>query len=390
MKISKVQTTVVTVPFTRPEIWAQGARPCITSVILELTTDNGITGLGETLGDERAAAQIEAMVRSGLDPFELELLRQRYSGRSSLYAAVETALLDIQGKAIGEPVHKLFGGAVRRKVVYMYYLLRDHPKVMAEEALKAAEAGFDTIYIKVGIDVKEDLEAIRNIREAIGMEPKLRIDPNEKWTVGTAARLGHYLQDFNLELLEDPIPRQDLGGMRRLRASLNIPIAAQESCVTLKDIFNVLANEAADIILVDQHRNGGLTGMRRAAAMVEAAGMPVYKHSGGELGISTAAATHALSTMPNNLLASQTYWQFLEGDIIQEPIAGELLENGYVEVSDRPGLGVMLDRRKLAHYHDVYLRKEVVDGNYEWNRSTYRIDDTKKPSQAPAWGTPLF
>ncbi|MDH5439772.1 MAG: glucarate dehydratase, partial [Candidatus Bathyarchaeota archaeon] len=127
MKISKVETTVVTVPFTRPEIWAQGARPCITSVILEVTTDDGITGLGETLGDERAAAEIEGMVCPGLDVFELEPLRHRYSGRSSLYAAIEMALLDIQGKAIGEPVHKLFGGAVRRKVAYMYYLLRDHP-----------------------------------------------------------------------------------------------------------------------------------------------------------------------------------------------------------------------------------------------------------------------
>jgi len=390
MKISKVKTTVVTVPFTRPEIWAQGARPCITSVILEVTTDDGITGLGETLGDERAAAEIEAMVRPGLDVFELEPLRHRYSGRSSLYAAVEMALLDIQGKAIGEPVHKLFGGAVRRKVAYMYYLLRDHPKVMAEEALRAVEAGFDTIYIKVGIDIQEDLTAIRSIREAIGLKPKLRIDPNEKWTVGTAARLGHYLEEFNLELLEDPIPRQDLGGMRRLRASLNIPIAAQESCVTLRDIFTVLANEAADIVLVDQHRNGGLTGMRRAAATVEAAGMPVYKHSGGELGISTAAATHTLSTMPNNLLASQTYYQFLEGDVIQEPIAKELLENGYIEVPDLPGLGVTLDRSKLAHYHDVYLRKEVVDSNYQWNRLTYRIDDLEKPSEASPWGSPLF
>ena len=124
--------------------------------------------------------------------------------------------------------------------------------------------------------------------------------------------------------------------------------------------------------------------------MVEAAGMPVYKHSGGELGISTAAATHALSTMPNNLLASQTYWQFLEGDIIQEPMAKELLENGYIEVPDLPGLGVTLDRSKLAHYHDVYLRKEVVDGNYQWNRLTYRIDDLGKPSEASPWGTPLF
>lgn len=331
------------------------------------------------------------MVPLGLDPFELEPLRQRHAYSHGLYAAVEMALLDIQGKAVGEPMHKLLGGAVRRRVPYMYYLLRDRPEVMAQEAAEGIETGFDTVYIKVGIDVEQDLAAVRTIREAIGLKPKLRIDPNEKWSVGTAARLGHLLEEFNLELLEDPVPHRDLGGMRRLRASLHIPIAAQESCITLSDIFTVLAQEAADIILVDQHRNGGLTGMRRAAAIVEAAGMPVYKHSGGELGISTAAATHALSTMPNNLLASQTYWQFLEDDIIQEPIAKQLLENGYSEVPDRPGLGVTLDRKKLAHYHEVWLRKEVVDGNYPWNRSTYRIDesDRHRPIESPL-GTPLF
>jgi len=357
---------------------------------LELTTDDGITGLGETLGDERAAAAIEAMIRPGFDPFDLEPLRQRHGYGYGLYAAVEMALLDVQGKAIGQPVHKVLGGAVRRKVPYMYYLLRDHPEVMAEEAAKAVADGFETVYIKVGIDAKQDLAAIRSIRERIGLEPKLRVDPNEKWSVGTAARLGHYLEEFNLELVEDPIPHQDLAGMRRLRASLNIPIAAQESCITLPDIFSVLANEAADIILVDHHRNGGLTGMKKAAAMVEAAGMPVYKHSGGELSISTAAATHALSTIPNNLLANQTYWQFLQGDIVREPIAKELLENGYLEVPDRPGLGVTLDRDKLAHYHEVYLRKEVVDGNYQWNPSTYRIDDLTQHAPPEFSLTPRF
>lgn len=375
MKISEVKTTIVTVPFSRPEIWARGARPCITNVILELITDEGIIGLGETGGGERSASILESM-RSylvGLDPFDIELVRLKYGRNSPTYAAVEMALLDIQGKVFDKPLYKLLGGAVRRNVPYMYYLLRDDPKVMAKEVLRAFEDGFETIYIKVGVDLKDDLEAIRVIRETIGFEPRLRIDPNETWTVGTTISLGSKLQKFNLELLEDPIPHFDIGGMRRLRSSLDIPIAAQESCVTQSNIFHILSNEAADIILVDQHRNGGLKGMIKCASMVEAAGMPVYKHSGGELGISSSAALHTLSTIRNNLHANQTYYQFLEDDVVKESIP--IFRDGCLKVPDRPGLGVTLDRKKLAHYHEVYLRKEVIDGSYQPNNIKQEVSE---------------
>lgn len=147
MRVSKIETTIVTVPFSRPEIWARGARPCVTNVIVEMTTDEGIVGLGETGGGEGAAASIQDMkpYLLNFDPFDIEILNQRwchYRQSPPLgYAAIEMAMLDIQGKATGKPVYNLLGGAVHRRVPYMYYLLRDNPKVMAEEAKKAVEAG---------------------------------------------------------------------------------------------------------------------------------------------------------------------------------------------------------------------------------------------------------
>ena len=378
MRISEVRTTVITVPFTRPEVWARGARPCITSIILELVTDDGLVGLGECLGGAGAADAMKEFSRHlvGEDPFDLiERLRQRLhlSNSWTMFTAIEMALYDLQGKATGLPLYKLLGGAVHRRVPFMYYLLRDKPEVMAQEAAQAVRAGFPTIYIKVGIDVDEDLEAIRAVRAAIGPRTKFRIDPNESWTIGTAARIFRMIEPYDIELVEDPAPRQDYAGWRKLRASTSIPLAAQENAHTLTDIMTVIQEGAADVILIDPARNGGLSGMRRAAAIAEAAGLPVYLHSGGDLGIATSALTHVLATIPNNVLASQTYYQFMGGDVVVEKV--DSFVEGCLVPSERPGLGVTLDAAKVARFHGIYERGEVVD-------NSYRRDDLSQETSA--------
>jgi len=367
MKIVEVRTTVVTVPFTRPEVWARGARPCVTNVILELETDDGLTGLGECGGGQKMAEAIAGFSRYlvGSDPFDLiERQRQRlhWSPAPDAFCAMEMALLDLQGKATGRPVYQLLGGAVHRQVPFMYYLLRDKIDVMGREAAAAVAAGFDTVFIKVGVEIEEDLAAIQAVRDAIGPHAKLRIDPNESWTVGTAARIFRRIEALDIELVEDPVPHVDLAGWRKLRASTSVPIAAQENAHTLADILTVIREGAADIILVDPYRNGGLTGMKSAAVLAEAAGLPVYMHSGGSLGVATAAAVHTLATIPNNVLASQTYAQFMGGDVVKEDV--NRFEKGCLSPSEQPGLGVTLDAEKLAHFHEVYVRGEVVDGSF--------------------------
>ncbi len=382
MKISQVRTTVVTVPFTRPEVWARGARPCVTSTILELETDDGLVGLGEC-GGAHAAALIQQSARYflGADPFDLiERLRIRFHSAATVFYALETALLDIQGQATGQPLFKLFGGMVHAQVPFMYYLLRDTPEVMAHEAAEAVRTGWETIYIKVGVAVDEDLAVIRAVRKAIGPRLKFRIDPNQTWTIGTAARIFRMVEPDDIELVEDPAPCQDFAGWRKLRASTSIPLAAQENARTLTEILTVIREDAADIILIDP-RNGGLSGMKRAAVIAEAAGLPVYMHSGGDLGIATAALTHLLATIPNNVLASQTYYQFMGGDVTVEQV--DCFQNGCLTPSERPGLGVSLDADKLARFHEVYVRGEIVDGSY-------RRDDPRQEVSAEYGYYPKF
>ena len=203
---------------------------------------------------------------------------------------------------------------------------------------------------------------IETVRSAIGPQCRLRADPNENWTIGTAARLFGRLEKFDLELVEDPVPHQDFAGWRKLRASTTIPIAAQQNARTLSEILTVIKEDAADIILIDPARNGGLSGMKIAAALAQAAGLPVYMHSGGNLGIATSAAVHALSNIPNNLLANHSYYQFLGGEVVKEKV--DCFEGGCLSLSDGPGLGVTLDPEKVAHFHEIYERGEVVDGSY--------------------------
>ena len=378
MKISQVRTTVVTVPFTRPEVWGRGTRPCVTNLILELETDVGLVGLGECNGGVEAMTKVRDLSRYlvGSDPLDLiERLRQRlfwtFTPSRGVFACIEMALLDLLGKATNQPLYKLLGGAVHRQVPFMYYLLRDSLEVMGEEAAGAVKAGFGTVYIKVGIDLEEDLAVIKRVREAIGPECRLRIDPNENWTVGTAARLFRHLEEYDLELVEDPISRHDLAGWRKLRACSSIPIAAQECAHTMSEMLTVIKEGAADIILIDPMRNGGVTGMRRAAALAEAAGLPVYMHSGGNLGIATSAAVHGLSTIPNNLLASQTYYQFLGGEVTKEKV--NCFKEGCLSPSERPGLGVTLDPDKVAQFHEVYERGDVIDGSFRRDDLTREV-----------------
>ena len=369
MRISQVRTTIVTVPFTRPEVWGRGTRLCTTNLILELETDEGLVGLGECNGGVDAATKVQEFSRYlvGFDPLDLiERLRQRLlraiDPAPGPFASIEMALLDLLGQATNQPLYKLLGGAVHRQVPFMYYLLRDSLEVMAKEAAGAVKAGFGTVYIKAGIEIEEDLAVIKAVREAIGPQCKLRIDPNENWTVGTAARLFRHLERYDLELVEDPVPRHDLAGWCRLRASSSIPIAAQECAYTMSQMLTVIEKGAADIILIDPMRNGGLTGMRWAAALAEAAGLPVYMHSGGTVGVATSAAVHALSTIPNNLLASQTYYQFMGGEVTKEQV--NCFQDGCLSPSERPGLGVTLDPGKVAQFHEIYERGELVDGSF--------------------------
>ncbi|HXZ44453.1 MAG TPA: mandelate racemase/muconate lactonizing enzyme family protein [archaeon] len=370
MRITDVRTTIVSIPFKKPEIWSMGRRVGVSNVIIEVETDTGLTGLGESIGFPSCDV-IKPIIDSwkdtliGEDPLRTESLRHRlevqggwqhfdHTGNVAL-AGVDIALWDLVGKAAGLPLYVLFGGLVRDTMSFMYFLPRGPIKEMTAQAAKGVKEGWETIYIKVGVDIEEEIEVVRAIRKSVGPRPKIRVDANEAWRRYEALRFIRAVEPYGIEFFEQPILKEDFDGLKWLRSMTSVPIAANQSSWTEQDILKLIRQEAADIMLLDPWQIGGLARFARAAWMAQVAGVAAVKHSWCELGIGTYAAMHTMAASANFPMANQAYPEYLSGDVCK----GDLFHfcKGCLSIPHGPGIGVELDRRKLEKYARVYQQE---------------------------------
>ena len=361
--------------------------------VVELVTDSGAYGLGESYGDlphlqrlERAAAELV-----GLDVFDLPGLRRRVAtslssddGRGGhgmsgmvtgsgtldrVFSPFEVAALDLQGKLLGRPVSDLLGGPVRGAVpfsAYLFYKWAGHPgapddewgaaldpdALVAQARKMVDEYGFTAIKLKGGVfPPEEEIAAIEALRAAFPDHP-LRLDPNAAWTVDTSIRVGKAL-DGVLEYLEDPTPT--IEGMAAVAREVPMPLATNMCVVAFEHLPPAVRQEAVQVILSDHHFWGGLRRSQGLAAVCETFGMGLSMHSNSHLGISLAAMTHLAAATPNLDYACDTHWPWKdpEEDVI---VPGVLrFADGAVAVPTTAGLGVELDRDALARLHEQYL-----------------------------------
>lgn len=366
MRITGIRATPVAVPFVRDETWAFGRRRGLISVLVEVSTDEGVTGIGEAAAYP-AAPIVEATLRSieplvvGSDPFAIERLLKRVDvigtwhhmgWQSPALAAVECACWDIVGKVCGRPLVDLFGGRFHDTVEYFCYVSGETPEDLADAARRGAADGYTTFYLKVGSPRPEDdLERVAAVRLGAGQAARIRVDANEAWSPGTAVRVIGELSAYGLELVEQPTSGRNLAEMAYVRERIDVPLLANEASWTRYDQLQVIKQGAADVISVDNQMDGGLLNLKRAAGLCEAAGLPVLKHSLGELGVAQTAGVHVLASTPNILHASQGYASMLSDDVLTQPL---LHENGRVAPPHGPGLGVRLDPDKVAKYAELY------------------------------------
>jgi L-alanine-DL-glutamate epimerase-like enolase superfamily enzyme len=359
--ITDLKTTVVSVPHIEPEFISTGMRKGVTQIIVEVYTDSGIIGLGESISRPNAQV-IEAAIQSmrplllGADPQNIEgiINNLRHVGGwhffervgNAALAGVEMALWDIMGKVCNTPVYELLGGMVRDRMPVFYYLFRFPIDEMVKRAKQGIADGYKTIYFKVGHNIHEDIEAVEAVRSAIGNKGEIRIDANEAWTPGTAIRFIKQIEKYDIEWVEQPTPLKDIDGMARVRRAVNTPIAANQTSWTLEDVQQVLKADAADVIVIDQYQMGGLLTYKKAVALCEASGIPVNHHCWGELGIGTAAGAHVVASSPPFLYANQSYVMIHQEDIVVGGLPK--IENGSIAIPRKPGLGVELDRDRLA------------------------------------------
>lgn len=373
MRITELRTTPVAVPYRAEEVWAFGRRSGLVAVLLELHTDEGLVGLGEAAAYPSADIVLSVFdslrpLVLGADPLRIERLVHRIDlvgtwhhvrASSPAIAAVEMACWDLLGKITGQPLVNLFGGRFRDRVEYFYYVARTAPDEVAAEGRRAAEAGFGTCYLKaVHDDPDVDVERVAALRDGAGPAMRIRVDANESWSPGTAVRTIRAMERHGLELVEQPVSGRNLAEMACVRGRVDTPLLANEACWTRHDQLAVIRAGAADVLSADNQADGGLLNLKRSAGICEAAGLPVVKHSLGELGIALAAATHVLAATPNFRHANQAYGALLADDITTG-FAGpaENYRQGCLEVPTAPGIGVAPDEDKLTRYAELYHRK---------------------------------
>jgi glucarate dehydratase len=369
--------------------------PFALRAIVELTTESGATGLGETYADDTHLARLRAAADAinGLDVFStnaiLSAIRAALSGTRGadrhgltgqmsvtgtadrVFAPFETACLDIQGKLLGRPVTDLLGGAVRDRVpfsAYLFYKWAAHPGreleadrwgealdpagIVAQARALTERYGFTALKLKGGVyPPDQECEAIEALRDAFPESP-LRLDPNAAWTVETSVKVGTRL-DGILEYLEDPTPGRD--GMAEVARRVRMPLATNMCVVSFDEILPALEQGSVKIVLSDHHYWGGLQRSRLLAGICDTVGWGLSMHSNSHLGVSLAAMVHLAAATPNLTYACDTHWPWKRED--EDVISGSPLTfaNGEVTVPKAPGLGIELDRDALAALHRQYL-----------------------------------
>ncbi len=370
MRITGIRATPVAVPFVAEERWAYGSRRGLVSVLVEVQTDEGLRGLGEAPAYPSAEVvlavlrTIEPLV-TGEDPLRVERIGKRIdvigtwhhvNATSPAIAAVDIACWDLLGQVCGQPLVALFGGRLHERVDYVWYLAGGTPAELAERARQGAAQGFTSFYLKVGSDdPAEDVRRVAAAREGAGESAAIRVDANEAWSTGAAARILPELDAYRLEFAEQPTSGRDLTEMAALRARVQVPILANEASWTRYDQLEVIRRGAADAVSVDNQMDGGLLNLKRSAGLCEAAGLPVVKHSLGELGVATCAAAHVIAATPGFRYANQSYVSLLADDVVE---GGQLpYHQGGLVPPGGPGLGVRLDPDRVARYAELYRRE---------------------------------
>lgn len=373
MKIVDMRARTVAIPLNCQLRHNTGAHPgYLMRTILELITDEGIVGLGEVGGgDQRGALERFRPRIVGMDPFKIELIKLRtlrtvyYLSNARLYAAIEMACLDIQGKVLGRPMSDLLGGAVRDAVPMIAYLFwrYDRPgggdDTCAEDMADLCEElhetlGVTSMKLKAGVlDPFEEARVLELCRDRLGPSFGLRIDPNGVWSVPTAIRVGQRLEPLGIEFFEDP--SWGLEGNAAVRRAVRIPIATNMYPNSFDELGPSVRMGAVDVVLTDLHYWEGPRGVKDLAAICRTFALAVAMHSGSEFGVELAAMIHTAAAIPDMTFAGDAHYHYLTDDIIQ----GDMLryENGAIRVPTGPGLGVALDPEKMEKYERYYEAK---------------------------------
>lgn len=365
--ITSVDAILVDLPTIRAHRLAMATMQQQTLVIVRLRASDGIEGIGEatTIGGlsygEESPEGIKLTIDTYLAPALIgqdaanihgAMARLNKVARGNRFAksALETALLDAQGKRLGVPLATLLGGTVRDALPVLWTLASGDTARDIEEAERLlAERRHDTFKLKIGRRaVRDDVAHVAAIKRALGDRARVTVDVNQAWNEADAATGVAMLEAAGIDLIEQPIARENRVGLARLAARFVVPIMADEAVTGPEDAMELARLGAADVFALKIAKSGGIFGMLRTAAVGDAAGIALYGGTMLEGSVGTIAAAHGFCTLPQLAWGTELFGPLLLKDdvVVERP--------GYrdfaLRLPDGPGLGLALDEDKLAHY----------------------------------------
>ena len=362
MRIVATEPVLVDVPLAAPVQGVHGTTSVQRSVLVRVTTDEGVEGWGNvdpTPGyslvsavDIHDAVARLAPALVGADPFNIHRVLARMDRETAdgfeAKAAIEMALLDLKGRALGVPVHSLLGGALTPDVTLNAWIGTVAPEQAAREAAEWVHRGFTTAKIKVSGSGDEGIARVAAVRAAVGDRLALRVDFNESLTRAEAVACIRRLEPYALTLVEQPIARTDIAGLAEIRRAIGIPLMADESVTRPASLMDIIRRAAADIVKVKVMKQGGLLRTRQMIDCAAAAGLRVVIGHGFGLTLSTLAEAAVAATSDAVIPGCEAVGPLkMAGDVVADPVR---LGGGVLHLVDAPGLGATIDAEMLKRY----------------------------------------
>jgi muconate cycloisomerase len=368
LAIASVRSTIVNVPTVRQHKLSQTSVTAQSYVIVQLRLGNGVEGIGEaaTLGGPRWSEESVEAIKANIDAylapaiiglradlFEAAALRMDQAAKrnNAAKAAIETALFDAVGKSFDLPAAALLGGAVRDRFPVIWTLASGDPAQEVDEAECKLQARLHrTFKVKIGAQPHQtDMVRMRHLARALQGRATLIVDANQAWDETASIRWLPELHELGVALVEQPVPAWNLDAMARLRARPDTPpLLADENVFDAHDMLAVARAAAADAVSLKLVKHAGLLGLRRVAAVAEAAGIGLYGGCLLESSVGAAAHLQAFATLRDLSWGCEHFGpQILTGEFVTEPLRFADFE---VHLPTGPGIGVLLDKDKLRHY----------------------------------------
>jgi L-alanine-DL-glutamate epimerase-like enolase superfamily enzyme len=363
MKITTINLYRYDIPLKAPIAISLGTIEHARNILLEVQTDEGITGwgegspfwmiVGETQASGLAAAEDMARLLIGKSPLDVEgclsTLTRYLPGHPTTRSAFDMALYDIAAKAAGMPLYQFLGGA-KRTLVTDETIYINTPERMANDALRIQAKGGEAIKVKLGTNLRDDIQRVETIRKAIGDQTPIRTDANQGWDVVTAQGVLRAIGNWNVQYCEQPIRRHDIRGLRQIRQTSPVPIMADESLFDAADAIRLVREEAVDYFNIKLSKSGGIFEALKINAIAEAAGIPCMIGCMSESRLALTANAHFAAARQNVLFCD------LDAcfEHANDPVYGGISYIGYqIELPETPGIGAEVDAAFLKRCDKV-------------------------------------